>query len=239
MSAPKLGGTHKKEAVSATIRHFGVNMSWKDFDFLEKLGEGYPLFHAPCCTAHLPRHAPPKHCPHERSHTVASGRSPRHTTVPRGHTSPSSRYLRGTSLSHHLPLLHFLKFVIFFSSSPFAFFPSLSLHFPLPPSLSFFSFLSLSSFSLSLSLSSSIASRFPSHLLVSLHLQISLESEADIESIKKEVEFMRGINSRHIVSYFGSYKTDSELWVRVRPRLTHPAHRSSWSTAGSAASTTR
>lgn len=26
---------------------------------------------------------------------------------------------------------------------------------------------------------------------------------------------MRGINSRHIVSYFGSYKTDEELWVHL------------------------
>ena len=44
MSAPSLGGGHHKAKPSATIVHYGENMSWKDFDFLDKLGEGYCCF---------------------------------------------------------------------------------------------------------------------------------------------------------------------------------------------------
>lgn len=44
MSTPKLAGSHKKHAPSATVKHFGENLSWKDFDFLEKIGEGCGLF---------------------------------------------------------------------------------------------------------------------------------------------------------------------------------------------------
>jgi hypothetical protein len=40
---PSLGGSSRKNKPSATIAHFGEGMSWRDFDFLDKLGEGYVI----------------------------------------------------------------------------------------------------------------------------------------------------------------------------------------------------